>query len=198
MTWAYPYILSYLGEEYELVQGQWLLSYVSRRYEIDKHWNIDNSAMTHNFVATFEIESNQLYLTQLDIPADKCDLKIGDVSGEIIYRQYRVRVRGTSNDYEYENFPEVVRYSPVKEELESSGYMVIVQYLDGRPFPPPYYPHKYKKLLGMDVVDGKVKEIEDFAQEAEEIRAKFNSELLNTQEKEAIAESFRKKVFRKS
>jgi hypothetical protein len=196
MTWATPHSIIYLDEEYELdsIQGRRVIDYVSRRYEIEKHWNIANTAITHNYYGKFEIQSNQLYLTELNISADKCDLKIGNISGETIF--YRFKRRGTSD--EYEEFPHVVRYSPIKELLEVSSYIVIVQYLDGRPFPPPYYPHQYKKVIGFQLEEGQVKQVDDYSQEAESIRLKFDEAQSSKEEKLEIAEEFRKKVFRKS
>jgi hypothetical protein len=118
--------------------------------------------------------------------------KIAGVVGEEVFYKAKNRKREPLNSG-------WVRFSPLLERIEFSGYLVLAQgmkgYEDYMDFAS-LHPHVCKKLLGITFVKGQPKQVEDFSQEAASIRQQVPKSYLLDENDRDLVSTFSRKVMK--
>jgi hypothetical protein len=184
----------YLQEKYELIWNNNLEWYIRERYQLDKL--IGGFSTDRDWGAEYEIRTAHLYLCALHIfQMFNPYPKIAGVVGEESY--YRISRKVRKHDPKKERYGTTgwVTFRPLKERIEFSGYLVLGQCLKGyEDYMDFLSPHSCKKLLGITFVKGQPKQIEDFSQEAAEIRNQLTERYGTNPFERELIHTFSRKV----
>jgi hypothetical protein len=156
-----------LNERYELIWDGCLVPYINERYQLNLLIGGLTTSCYRGYVAEYEIRTAHLYLCSLELfgmfdPRPK----IAGIVGEDVFYKPKNKKREPINSH-------WVKFSLLQERIDVSGYVVLAQTMKGYEDYMDFaslHPHVCKRLLGITFVKGQPKQVEDFSQEAAEIR----------------------------
>lgn len=183
----------YLDESYKLIWDGCLVPSIRKRYNLYQLIGGETTECYRGYVAEYEIQNAHLYLCSLQIFAMFHPYPlIAGVAGEDVFYKAKNRKREPINSG-------WVKFSPLQERIDVSGYLLLGQGMKGYEVymqEAAYYPHACKKLLGITLVNGQPKLVEDFSQEAADIRQQVPKPYLLDENDRHLVGAFSKKVMK--